>query len=190
MKIKNIFIFMIIISISFLIYSSSVYAKSLKLFGISLNNASRTTLESAIQKAGLIPIRQGLNYWCDSYKVTGQLSGASRLDVCYTKNNRFANAQYIFSAFMNTELVKHVINMVSDKYGNPSSINGNYGLGDVTAFWYFGSDMEIKIFRGWPSSTVYLNLRNKINYQRFLYEYHKQKEARTAKKAKSESSAF
>ncbi|RZD19027.1 MAG: hypothetical protein EVG15_02685 [Candidatus Acididesulfobacter diazotrophicus] len=188
MKKKSILIFIAIISFS--LFTSSAYAKPLVLFGTNLKSASRTSLESAIQKAGLIPIRQGFNYWCDSYKVTGQLSGASRLDVCYTKNNRFANAQYIFSAFMNTELVKHVINIVSDKYGNPSSINGNYRLGDVTAFWYFGSNMEIKIFRGWPSSTVYLNLRNKINYQRFLYEYHKQKEARTAKKAKSESSAF
>lgn len=189
MKIKNIFIF-IAITLIFTAISSSAYARPLKLFGVNLSTAKRTTLESAIQKAGLIPIRQGYNYWCDSYKVTGQLSGASKLHVCYTKNNSFANATYLFPAFMNTKLVKHVITMISDKYGSPSSINGSYGLGDVTAFWHFGSNMEIKIFRGWPSSTVYLNLRNKANYQRFLYEYNKQKEAQTAKKAKSESNAF
>ena len=148
MKIKNIFTFTIIILISFSIYSSSIYAKSLKLFGISLNNASRTTLESAVQKAGLIPARQGLNYWCDSYKVNGRLSGASELYVCYTRNNRFANAQYIFPSFMDTGIVKRVIAMVSDKYGKPDSINGNYALGEVTAYWHFGSNEEIKIFRG------------------------------------------
>jgi hypothetical protein len=162
----------------------------LKLFNVSLLNPNRKTLENAIKKAGLIPIDEGSNYSCDNYKVNGQLSGASKLYVCYTQNNRFANAQYVFPAFMNTGLVKRVITMVSDKYGKPDGLNGNYGLGDVTAYWHFGSDEEIKIFRGWPSTSVYLNLRNIPNYRRFLYELHKQKENKIAKKAKSQSGAF
>ena len=162
----------------------------LKLFNVSLLNPNRKTLENAIKKAGLIPIDEGSNYSCDNYKVNGKLSGASKLYVCYTQNNRFANAQYVFPAFMNTGLVKRVITMVSDKYGKPDGLNGNYGLGDVTAYWHFGSDEEIKIFRGWPSTSVYLNLRNIPNYRRFLYELHKQKENKIAKKAKSQSGAF
>ena len=172
---------------------SSIKSKTsgrLKLFGVSLLNPNRKTLENAIKKAGLTPIKAGPNYYCDSYRVNGQLSGASKLYVCYTQNNRFANAQYVFPTFMNTELVKRVITMVSDKYGKPESINGNYNLGDVTAYWYFGSNEEIKIFRGWPSTSVYLNLRNIPNYRRFLYELHKQKENKIAKKAKSQSGAF
>ena len=162
----------------------------LKLFNVSLLNPDRKTLENAIKKAGLIPIRAGLNYYCDIYKVKGQLSGASKLYVCYTQNNKFANAQYVFPAFMNTSLVKRVITMVSDKYGKPDSINGNYSLGDVTAYWHFGSNEEIKIFRGWPTTSVYLNLRNIPNYRKYLYELHKQKEDKIANKAKSQSSAF
>ena len=162
----------------------------LKLFNVSLLNPDRKTLENAIKKAGLTPINAGSNYFCDSYKVNVQLAGASKLYVCYTQNNRFANAQYVFPAFMNTKLVKRVITMVSDKYGKPDSVNGNYNLGDVTAYWYFGSNEEIKIFRGWPSTSVYLNLRNIPNYRRFLYELHKQKENKIAKKAKSQSGAF
>jgi hypothetical protein len=162
----------------------------LKLFSVSLLNPNRKTLENAIQKAGLIPIRTGSDYYCDIYKVNGQLTGASKLYVCFTQHNRFANAQYVFPSFINPKLVKRVITMVSDKYGKPDSINGNYTLGDVTAYWYFGSDEEIKIFRGWPSTSVYLNLRNIPNYRRFLYELHKQKENKIANKAKSQSSAF
>ena len=91
---------------------------------------------------------------------------------------------------MNVKLVKHVISMVSDKYGKPSSVNGDYSLGDVTAYWHFGSNEEIKIFRGWPSTSVYLNLINISNYSRFFYELHKQKKEQTAKKAKSQGNAF
>jgi hypothetical protein len=162
----------------------------LKLFGVSLQNPNRTVLEDAIKRAGLIPIKESLNDWCDSYKVTGQLGKASRLYVCYTQNDKFAYAQYFFPAFMNINLVKHVIAMVSDKYGKPGSVNGDYSLGDVTAYWHFGSNEEIKIFRGWPSTSVYLNLINIPNHNRFLYELHKQKEEQTAKKAKSQGNAF
>lgn len=162
----------------------------LKLFSVSLLNPNRKTLENAIKKAGLIPIRAGLNYYCDIYKVNGQLTGASKLYVCFTQHNRFANAQYVFPSFMDTGIVKRVIAMVSDKYGKPDSISGNYSLGDVTAYWYFGLNEEIKIFRGWPTTTVYLNLRNIPNYRKYLYELHKQKEDKIAKKAKSQSSAF
>lgn len=162
----------------------------LKLFGTSLQNPNRNTLESAIRKAGLIPIRQGSNYRCDDYKVTGQLGNASRLYVCYTQGERFAYAQYVFPAFMNVRLVKKVIAIVSDKYGKPESVNGDYSLGVVTAYWNFGSNEEIKIYRGWPSTSVYLNLINISNYRRFLYEFRKQKEEETAKKAKSQSNAF
>jgi hypothetical protein len=162
----------------------------LKLFGVSLQNPNRKELESAIKRAGLIPIKESLNDWCDSYKVTGQLDKASKLYVCYTQNNKFAYAQYVFPAFMNVRLVKHVIAVVSDKYGQPNAIVGDYLLGDVTAYWHFGSNEEIKIFRGWPSTSVYLNLINISNYRRFLYELHKQKEEQTAKKAKSQGNAF
>ena len=172
------------------IKTKNIASGRLKLFGVSLQNPNRNTLESAIEKAGLVPIKQGSNYWCDSYKVTGQLSGASKLYVCYTRNSKFANAQYVFPAFINPKLVKRVITIVSDKYGNPNSVNGSYKLGDVTAYWNFGSNEEIKIFRGWPSTSVYLNLRNISNYRRFLYELHKQKENYIAKKAKSQGNAF
>ena len=120
----------------------------LKLFSVSLLNPNRKTLENAIQKAGLIPILTGSDYYCDIYKVNGQLTGASKLYVCFTQHNRFANAQYVFPSFINPKLVKRVITMVSDKYGKPDSINGNYALGEVTAYWHFGSNEEIKIFRG------------------------------------------
>ena len=167
----------------------------LKLFGVSLQNPNRKALESAIKRAGLIPLREGFNDRCDRYKVTGQLGKASKLYVCYTQNNKFAYAMYAFPASMNAKLMEqYVIAMVLDKYGQPNAIVGDYSQGNVTEYWGFGSNEEIRIFSGLQNATVYLKLINIPHDNRLPYELHNQKEEQIAKKAakkvKSQGNAF
>ncbi len=37
-------------------------------------------------------------------------------------------------------------------------LRGNYALGAVTATWNMGDGMEVRVTRGWPNTTTYLNL--------------------------------
>jgi hypothetical protein len=171
-------------------FSGSVSAKTLALFGIPLTNANRSTLEPALQKAGLIPIQTGNRWWYDIYRVHGQMPGASKLLVGYTEHNRFAIAQYVFPSFMDTEQVKKVIQMVQDKYGQPSQESGSIGLGSVTAVWNEGNGMEIRVTRGWPSTTTYLDLENVDNRSRMLAQIQAQKAAHEKQQAQAHANAF
>jgi hypothetical protein len=171
-------------------FAATAIAAPLILFGVPLQDATRPTLEPALQKAGLTPIQVGSKWWYDIYRVNGQLPGASKLLVGYTTHNHFATAQYVFPSFMNTQLVQKVINMVRVKYGPPSSMNGMAGLGNVTAVWNEGNGMEIKVTRGWPSTTVYMSMENVGNYARMQSQIQAQKTKHAASQAQAHSNAF
>ncbi len=173
-----------------LLWASSAVAAPLKLFGAPLADATRSSLEPVLQKAGLTPVQTGSRWWYDIYRVHGQLPGASKLLVGYTNQNRFAVATYVFPSFMNPGLVSKVVTMVRDKYGAPSRESGMPGLGNFTAVWHEGNGMEIKVTRGWPSTTVYLNLENVRNYATMKAQMHAQKQAQEAKQVREHSNAF
>ncbi len=187
MKLRSIFG---LSSLAFCLISPLAMAKPLELFGAPLANATRSTLEPALQRAGLTPVQVGPKWWFDIYRVHGQLPGASKLLVGYTEHGHFAMAQYVFPSFMNTQLVEKVIHMVTDQYGAPSRSSGNPGLGGVTAVWNEGNGMEIRVTRGWPSTTTYLTLENVANRQRMRAEMHQQRAEQQKAQAKAHANAF
>ena len=162
----------------------------LSLFGVPLEHATRAQLEGAMDKAGLTPVQVGKKFWYDIYHVHGQLPGASRLMVGYTKNNRFAVARYVFPSFMDTSQVTKIIHMVKDKYGPPSSRTGMAGLGVVTATWREPGGMEIQVVRGWPETTTTLSLLNPAMDARMKAQIAAEKAHRLYVQARADSNAF
>lgn len=166
-------------------------AEPLALFGTPLKGASRDVLRQTLAKSGLTPTRVDNSYYCDEYDTNDVLRGATKLTVCYTEdNNSFASAEYTFPAFMDTGLVKRVIDTVSVKYGRPSSLSGSYGLGNVTARWIEPQGMEIRVARGWPDTTTYLDLIDVANDRKMHAQMQAAEQARLRQRAQSDSKAF
>jgi len=171
--------------------SAAAAETGLSLFGTPLKGASRATLREALSKAGLQPKRVEDGYFCDLYKVDGQLKDASELSVCYTEDDdKFAAAEYTFPAFVDTGMVKRVVDMVSLKYGRPSRVSGNYGLGDVTAIWPQPQGMELRVARGWPDTTTYLDLIDVANKRRMQQQMAAVKAAQQRQQVQRDSKAF
>ena len=91
---------------------------------------------------------------------------------------------------MDTEFVGKVINMVSSKYGRPSSQSGSYGLGPVTARWNLSQGMQIEVERGWPDTTTYLKFLDPVAFGQMQSEIETQKKAQESQKNKAQSKAF
>ncbi len=164
----------------------------LKLFGVNLKGITRDRLEPVLTKAGLTPRNGhvGAKWRFDEYDVNGRLKGASELAVGYTSDNRFALAEYTFPSVMDPGQVRRIINMVKMKYGQPSSVNGPYGLGNVTAYWDVGDGMRVEVKRGWPDTTTYLDLIDVKAYAAMKQSMAKQKAKQKAGQAKEQNSAF
>ncbi len=165
--------------------------KQLELFGVTLKGATRDQLRQAFKQNGLRVTREDNSYWVDTYNAEGVLDGASQFQAGYVAaSGKFAYAQYTFSGFMDTQLVGKVINMVSTKYGRPSSQQGNYGLGEVTAKWNMGQDMQVVVSRGWPDTTTFLQFIDSSSRRQMNAEIDAEKNAQATQKAKSQSKAF
>jgi len=165
--------------------------RQLELFGVALKGATRDQLRPAFKKNGLRVTREDNSYWVDTYNAEGVLDGASELQAGYVSaSGKFAYAQYTFPGFMDTQLVGKVINMVSTKYGRPSSQQGNYGLGEVVAKWNMGQDMQIVVSRGWPDTTTFLQFVDVPSRRQMNAEIDAEKNAQVTQKAKSQSKAF
>lgn len=152
-----------IVAVSLWVWAGSALAVPLTLFGVPLQNATRASLTPALQKAGLPCTLNGPQQWFDTYRINGQvprLQGASKFSVEYDKDNRFAFAEYKFPSFNDTGQVQNIITMVGYKYGQPSSIIGDIKHGPITARWKEGGGMEVKVWRGWPVTTTYMDLEN------------------------------
>ena len=108
----------------------------------------------------------------------------------YTENSHFAMAEYTFPSSMNIGQVRHIIKMVSTKYGQPSSVNGDYRLGPVTAVWNVGDGMEVEVRRGWPNTTTYLDLIDVGARARMKRQLAMQSRQRQMQMAKAQSNAY
>jgi hypothetical protein len=182
----------IIMLLSTLMFVSLSHAQAtLELFGQPLKNATRPQLRDAIKKAGVQQKRENDLYWVDEYNPSDVLEGASGLAVGYVSaTNRFAFAEYTFSTFMDTGLVGKVIKMVSNKYGPPSSEQGDMGLGPVNAHWNLPQGMRIEVKRGWPDTTTYLDYKDVSAYQQMSAEIDKQKNAVEKQQQQNQNQAF
>lgn len=166
-------------------------AEPLALFDTPLKGASRVVLRQTLVKAGLTPTRVDDSYYCDQYDTNDVLKGATKLSVCYTEDdNTFAAAEYTFPAFMDTGLVKRVIDTVSVKYGRPTSMSGDIGLGNVTARWVEPQGMEVRVSRGWPDTTTYLDLIDLANDRKMHAQMKAAEQERLRQRAKQDSKAF
>lgn len=165
--------------------------KTLDLFGTTLKNATRDQLRSVYKSNGLQSTREDKNYWVDTYNAKGVLEGATEFNCGYVSaTDKFAYAVYTFPTFMDERLVERVVNLVSTKYGRPSSMSGNYGLGPVVAKWSLPQGMQIEVSRGWPDTTTYLKFIDVAANKAMETEMNESKKAQEAAKARAQSKAF
>jgi uncharacterized protein YeaO (DUF488 family) len=163
----------------------------LELFGVKLKGVSRNELNNALMQKGLSKQTSKADQWTDTYAVNGKLKGAETLRISYIlATNQFANAEYEFPTFMDTQLVKRVIDLVSQKYGDPTTMNGQIELGSVDAEWDNGDGMTIHVSRGWPSTTTYLDYIDTDAYAKMKAEQDAAKQQNLQNSAKQQSQAF
>jgi hypothetical protein len=161
------------------------------LFGATLKDAQRATLDKVLTKNGLSKQSSRTDKWSDVYDVNGKLKGASTLTVSYVSaSKQFANAEYVFPSFMDTQLVARVISLVTQKYGNPTSMMGQIELGKVDAEWDVGNGMLVQVSRGWPETTVYLDYTNTDTNALMIAEQSATKSQAEAQSAKQQNDAF
>lgn len=166
-------------------------APPLALFGTPVKGADRAVLRRALTAADLRPVRIDDSYFCDKYQTNGVPQEARKLTVCYTaRRSTFAVAEYTFPAFMDTGLVRRVIDMVRHQYGSPSSMSGDYDLGPVTAQWNLPGGMRIRVSRGWPITTTFLDLSDAAANRRLNAEVKAVEHARQEKRESESSKAF
>lgn len=165
--------------------------KSLDLFGVTLKNAGREELRGVFKRNGLKATREDNRYWVDNYDAKGVLDDASEFSCGYVSaTDKFAYAQYTFPAFMDEQLVAKVIQLVSSKYGKPSSQSGNIRLGPVTAKWQLPQGMQIEVSRGWPDTTTYLKFLDPTTFRLMQAEIEKERNAQVNQKARAQNQAF
>lgn len=141
-----------------------------KLFGIRLQCAKRSDMMAAIKKEGAKVIREDTGYYADTYNSSDILEGSTNLNVFYI-DSKFVSAEYKFPGRNDKKLVTRVKDMVSSKYGHPDKSNGRENLGTVEHEWTTPDGITLKVYRGWPNTTTYLE-----------YIYPKTKELMTAAK--------
>ncbi|MCP4474801.1 MAG: hypothetical protein GY821_09615 [Gammaproteobacteria bacterium] len=155
-------------------------------FGLNIATASKTQVVQALTQQNFAKIRESY-YQCQSYQVNKKLLDADLLRVCYTQAGKLALAEYRIPAFMNAQKVVDIANIVEDKYGKPSEIEGNAALGNFSAKWQFAKGNQLLVSRGWPDTTVYLDLYHLKNYRQ--YERERQAAQQAEVKSRSEKDA-
>ena len=171
----------LLLLIFMLFFSGPAFAaQPVKLFGIPLSTATRTSLEPALMKAGFIPLHRYLrkhpfsvdafafsfvplnplglkgHLRYDAYKTAGQLNGAYELAVGYTLSERFAIAKYFIHSLYGLD----VLSMLKDKYGRPYSV---VRLGTLTSrseyTWKEKNGIEIVLREGFSYTDLkYINV--------------------------------
>jgi hypothetical protein len=163
----------------------------LELFGAKLKGANRNELSEILVKNGLSKHASTVDQWTDDYAVHGKLKEAETLRMSYVSaTNQFANAEYEFPTFMDVQLVKRVIDLVSQKYGAPTSMIGQIELGPVFAEWDNGDGTTIRVSRGWPATTTYLNYTDTDANAKMETERDAAKQKGLKDSAKQQSQAF
>lgn len=160
------------------------------LFNTELKSATREDLRTVLQSTSVIVVREDDGYWVDQYNPNGLLTGASELNFGYSSNGVFAYAEYKFPAFVDKGKIIEVANLVSSKYGQPSQRTGNTNLGDASLTWNFKNGMAIVVYRGWPDTTTYLQIKDKTNYEKMNAEIKSEQQRQYQQKSRQQHAAF
>jgi len=170
---------------------SSPSAAGIQVLGVTLNTATRNEARSTMKAQGAIAKREDDRYWYDLYDPSSLLQGASQLSVGYSiRTNKLAFVQYEFPAFMETEKVKEVGDMVAQKYGHPSSATGNIGLGPVEYDWNLNGGVKLTVSRDWPDTTVYMTYQIPAAFKQMQAEMAENNKEQKQQSAKKQSNAF
>lgn len=159
------------------------------IFGETLNCTSKDELRNALKNGGLTAVREDNNYLYDLYDSSAALEGSRGLAVAYI-NEKFAIADYNFNSGMDAAKVVEVRNMVSGKYGKPSSSIGDQSVGEVTYTWQLKDGIKVEVSRGWPDTTVHLKYVHPVNFTAMKAEKERQKQAEAAEKHSKQNRAF
>jgi hypothetical protein len=163
----------------------------LQLFDTTLKGASRATLRGALKQGGMRAKRENDNYWTDTYDPQRVLQGATGFEAGYVDaTETFAFAEYTFNSFMDTQQVQRVADLVIQKYGEPTSVDGNVQVGGVAFRWERDDGMGIRVSRGWPSTTTYLSFIDEAAFAAMQMEQEAQAQSQQAEKAREQSQAF
>lgn len=188
-----------LLTVSLVMHASPVLAQDkpegdktvLSLFGTPLKGADRSQLRDTLKKNDLKAIREDDRYWVDTYNPQGVLDGASAFEAGYvSQTHEFAYARYTFKSFMDAQQVGKIVSMVTSKYGEPSTRNGNYSLGKVSVQWNFPQGMFIEVTRGWPDTTTYLAFIDAKNNARMESEIATETKRQESEKTSSQGHAF
>lgn len=171
------------------IVSTSVFADP-KLFNAELKGISRDKMRTVLAGTAVKPVREEDQYWVDKYNANGVLEGATDLNFAYTSNGQFAYAEYKFPSFVNTGKILEVANLVASKYGQPSQRSGNTNVGEASFTWNFKNGMAIVVYRGWPDTTTFLQIKDKATYSKMKAEMDAQDKKQLQRKAKQQQAAF
>lgn len=174
--------------------SAAQKVRQLELFGVPLKGATRDKLRQALKQSGMRLIRE--DDYVSLYDPQNVLEGATEFMLRYIPSTKvgfpeeFAIAIYKFSTFIDAQLVEKVINMVTMKYGRPSSKKGHYKVGPVQALWNLSQGMRIKVERGWPDTTTYLSYYDQVAFNQMLADDAVMKKEYEQQKAKAQNNAF
>ncbi len=146
------------------------FDSSLILYGDPLALSSRQALRSKLKKHDAHPLREESNYWFDIYESSKLLPKTDRLYVGYSlQTGQVASLEYRFPSFNDANFVLQVIEMISKKYGNPATTEGDLNFGVVSYQWQV-KDTVVNVTRHWPDTTVYLKYQVGTAYQDMVSE--------------------
>ncbi|MDJ0832223.1 MAG: hypothetical protein QNJ69_01800 [Gammaproteobacteria bacterium] len=127
-----------------------------QLFGISLQDATRDQLRSAVKNSGVELIREGGDQaFFDIYDSKNLLPGSVHLYLGFVKQDQsFAFAEYAFNGLRQPQLLQRL----SAKYGQPQLKQGKY-LSDQSHVWQSGQ-ISISLSYDWQ------NYQTRLTYSR------------------------
>ena len=161
-----------------------------KLFGVPIKGATRAIIRDALKRHGLAPMKDSDQPWADQYDATSLWSEPSVLTVEYTSDDRFAAAEYVFPlSSIDPDKVKHVIRLVSTKYGPPDSHDESI-FNEYRAAWNLGDGMRILVSRGDPFNFTFLRYIDTAQYKRRQTELRAKKKADLKREAQQRDAAF
>lgn len=160
------------LAVLLLTISGVCFSDELKLFDITLQDASRAELKNAILKAGGRVISS--NGYVDKYNASKLgLPGVKNLTVLFS-GDKFVLAQYSFSDYFNEEEILR--RMLIEKYGLPDGSKnesnrriGYFGdkyISDGVYFWKYAEGMELQFRKPFGISEAitisYVNTKEKL----------------------------